>query len=254
MLLCTIWLIAIGRGRRLGMRLVVRGQRLGDLGQPFVQQLGRTRVQRGHGADDAGLALRDHQLGVADDEQRRADDGQAQLAQRGGKGTTAHVQKGLQGHGESAFGAVDDRVADALGLAEDVVAVEARRGDLGGHEGDVVARWPACRRPPAARGPVASRPRGCRPASGRAPSRRTRRWGSSLVLPAMKADGVEEGHARRGREALREGLGVGLSARGGQRLLGGLDARHDGACAAVPPSRAVLRPTKSLAWMAVVPS
>ena len=31
-------------------------------------------------ADDAGLALRDHQLRVADDEQRRADDRQAQVA------------------------------------------------------------------------------------------------------------------------------------------------------------------------------
>ena len=73
------------RGRRFGMRLVVGGERLGDLGQPLVEQFGRTRVERRHRADDAGLALRDHQLRVADDEQRRADDGQAQLAQGGGK-------------------------------------------------------------------------------------------------------------------------------------------------------------------------
>ena len=52
------------RGRCLGMRAVVRGQRLGDLGEPVVEQLGRTRVERRHRADDAGLALRDHQRGV----------------------------------------------------------------------------------------------------------------------------------------------------------------------------------------------
>jgi hypothetical protein len=37
------------------VRLVVRGQRLGDLLQPFLQLRRRPRVERGHRADDAGL-------------------------------------------------------------------------------------------------------------------------------------------------------------------------------------------------------
>ena len=66
------------RTRRLGMHPVVRGQRLGDLGEPVVQQLGRTCVERRHRTHDAGPALRDHQRGRADDEQRRRDHRQAQ--------------------------------------------------------------------------------------------------------------------------------------------------------------------------------
>jgi len=50
--------------------LVVGRQGLGDLGQPLVELRGRTGVERRHGADHTGLALLDHQLGVADDEQR----------------------------------------------------------------------------------------------------------------------------------------------------------------------------------------
>ena len=46
-----------------------------------AEQLGWPGIERRHGADDAGLALRDHQLGVADDEQGRTDDGQRQLLQ-----------------------------------------------------------------------------------------------------------------------------------------------------------------------------
>jgi hypothetical protein len=68
----------------VGMGLVPGGQGLGDLGQPVVQLLGRAGVERRHGADDAGLALLDHQLGVADDEQRRADDGQRQFCSAAG--------------------------------------------------------------------------------------------------------------------------------------------------------------------------
>ena len=80
------------RGRRcLGMRLVVRGQRLGDFGQPVVQLRGRAGIERGHRADDAGLALGNHQLRVADDEQRRSDDRQREILQNGrqmGHGST----------------------------------------------------------------------------------------------------------------------------------------------------------------------
>ena len=72
-----------GRRLALGVVAVPGRQRLGDLGQPLVELLGRARVERRHRADDAGLALRDHELGVADDEQRRADDRQRQVLQDG---------------------------------------------------------------------------------------------------------------------------------------------------------------------------
>src|SRR5437588_688874 len=42
--------------------------------QPPVEHGLRARVQRRKRADDAGLALRDHEVGLRDDEQRRADD------------------------------------------------------------------------------------------------------------------------------------------------------------------------------------
>jgi len=55
------------------MRPVVRGQRFGDLSQPFIQLRGWTGIQSWHGTHHTVDALGDHQLGVADDEQRRTD-------------------------------------------------------------------------------------------------------------------------------------------------------------------------------------
>jgi hypothetical protein len=49
-----------------------------DLGEPFVELLDRPRVERGHGADHAGGALRDDEIRHRDDEERRADQRQAQ--------------------------------------------------------------------------------------------------------------------------------------------------------------------------------
>jgi hypothetical protein len=70
-----------GRGC-LRMRRVVRSQRLGDLGQPVVE-LGRgPGIESGHRAHHAGLALLDHHLRVADDEQGRPDDRKRQAVQR----------------------------------------------------------------------------------------------------------------------------------------------------------------------------
>jgi hypothetical protein len=46
--------------------------------KPGLEQLGRTRVQGREAADDAGAALRKHELRPADDEHRRADEGQTQ--------------------------------------------------------------------------------------------------------------------------------------------------------------------------------
>jgi hypothetical protein len=71
--------------RPIRMRTVMRRERLGDLGQPFVELLGRASVERRHRADDACLALLDHELGVADDEQRRADDRQGQFRKNRGQ-------------------------------------------------------------------------------------------------------------------------------------------------------------------------
>ena len=248
------------RGRRLGMRLVVRGERLGDLGQPVVEQLGRARVERGHRADDAGLALRDHQLGVADDEQRRADDGQAQLLRAAGsgrwvRGMVVVSSESFQGHGQEACRR-RRRWSRAVpgGLAQDVVAVEARGGDLGGHEGGVARRRRACRRPPAARAPSASRRRGCRPASGTAREPANTAFGLGLGVGRRRSRPASSEGLARGRQALARTACASCVRRGGQRLLGGLDARGDRLAPCVPPSRAVLRPTRSLAWIAVVPS
>ena len=52
-----------GRGGRFRMGAVVRGQRLGDFVQPFVELADRARVERGKRADDPRLALGDHQAG-----------------------------------------------------------------------------------------------------------------------------------------------------------------------------------------------
>ncbi|MDT4817543.1 hypothetical protein FQZ97_506220 [compost metagenome] len=73
------------RRRLVGVGAVVGVEGLGDLGQPVLQQGGGPGVERRHGADDPGLALLDHQLGVADDEQRRADHREGQAIQRGGQ-------------------------------------------------------------------------------------------------------------------------------------------------------------------------
>ena len=68
-------------GRRFRVRPVVRGQLFGDLGQPVLQHFRRAGIQGGHGTHDTGLALGNDQLGVADDEQGRADHGQCQVLQ-----------------------------------------------------------------------------------------------------------------------------------------------------------------------------
>jgi len=67
----------------LRVRAVVRGQRLGDFGQPLVELRSRARIERRHGAHDARLALGDHEFGVADDEQRCADDRKRHALQGG---------------------------------------------------------------------------------------------------------------------------------------------------------------------------
>jgi hypothetical protein len=64
----------------------VRGQLLLDLREPFVEQFGGARVERRERTDDARLALREHEFGIADDKHRRGDDGQAQILQDGGQG------------------------------------------------------------------------------------------------------------------------------------------------------------------------
>jgi hypothetical protein len=68
-----------GRGGLIGMGAVMRRKRFVDLVQPLVELRDGPGVQRGKGADDPGLALCDHQRRMRDDEERRADGGQAQL-------------------------------------------------------------------------------------------------------------------------------------------------------------------------------
>ena len=122
--------------------------------------------------------------------------GSGQVAQDGGqRHRVPHgrriVRRGvrtLERHRGHALGAVDDGVALARRLGQQVLGIEARGGDLGVHEAGValaVAR--AGPRPPAARAPSASRRPGCRPASGTAPSRRTRRSGLALPCATTKS-------------------------------------------------------------------
>ncbi len=74
------------RHHRVRMRRPVGRQFSRDPRQPFVEQFRRPRVQGREAADDAGLALRQHEIRVGDDEQRGADGGQAQVLQQRGKG------------------------------------------------------------------------------------------------------------------------------------------------------------------------
>ena len=53
----------VGRRRPLRMRGIMGGETFLDFAQPFVELFNRPRIQRWHGADHAGGALRDHQVG-----------------------------------------------------------------------------------------------------------------------------------------------------------------------------------------------
>ena len=76
----------IGRRRTIGIVTIMCGQFFGDLMQPFVDLGLRARIERGERPDDPRLALRDDQLRTRYDEERRADDRQAQLVEGGGQG------------------------------------------------------------------------------------------------------------------------------------------------------------------------
>jgi hypothetical protein len=68
---------------------------LGDPVQPLVEQALRPRVQRRNNHDPR-LALGDHQVRIGDDEQRRADGGQAQAVEQGRKAHAACVMERLR--------------------------------------------------------------------------------------------------------------------------------------------------------------
>jgi hypothetical protein len=95
----TIWLTANGAASACGCAALPGGQFRRYARQPRIEQFRRPRVQRREAADDAGRALRQHQVGVGDDEQRRADGGQAQALQQRGQG---HGGVGEAGAGGSA--------------------------------------------------------------------------------------------------------------------------------------------------------
>ena len=73
------------RRRPLGMRPVMGGELFLDARQPLVEQRRRARVQRRKRADHARLALRDHEIGHGNDEQRRTDHGDRQAALEQGR-------------------------------------------------------------------------------------------------------------------------------------------------------------------------
>lgn len=93
-----------GTDHGVGVRGLVRCELLLDLREPFVEQFRGPRIERGKRTDDASLALREHEFGIADDEHRRSDDRQRKVLQDGG-----------QGHGESLLS--DGRVRVASGSA-----------------------------------------------------------------------------------------------------------------------------------------
>jgi hypothetical protein len=76
-----------GEGRRRQVRIVAipGGKRLDDAMQPFVQLRNGPSVQRGKRADNARLALRDDEIGIGDEEQRRADRRQPQTVAKDGR-------------------------------------------------------------------------------------------------------------------------------------------------------------------------
>ena len=73
------------RRRTLRVRLVIGRKFFLDARQPLVEQRRRPRIQRRKRADDAGLALGDHQVRHRDDEQRCADDRYRQAALEQGR-------------------------------------------------------------------------------------------------------------------------------------------------------------------------
>ncbi len=74
------------RRRAVRMLGIVLGQLGGDAVQPVIEHRARARIERREGADHAGLALGDHQVGVGDDEQRRANHRQRKtVLENGGK-------------------------------------------------------------------------------------------------------------------------------------------------------------------------
>ena len=82
-----------GSGRRIRIGAVMRRQFLGDPVQPFVELALRPGVERREGADDARLALGDHQIGAGDDEERRTDCGQPEAIERSAKGHAGFIAK-----------------------------------------------------------------------------------------------------------------------------------------------------------------
>ena len=73
----------IRRRRRLRVRTVPGGEAFSDLSQPVFKLRRGPGVERGHRAHHAGRALRDDELGVADDEQRRSNDREFQVLKNG---------------------------------------------------------------------------------------------------------------------------------------------------------------------------
>ncbi len=75
----------IGRGGAVGIGLVVAVKLLGDVLEPTVEldrlALLLAGVERREAAGDTGLALGEHERRVLDDEQRRAEGGDAQVLQ-----------------------------------------------------------------------------------------------------------------------------------------------------------------------------
>ena len=131
-----------------------------------------------------------------------------------------------------------------------MLGVEARHGDLGAHEVDIFAgrqlrlgHQQRAAELPAGHQVARQQQVGHRAGEGRV--------GVRLGVRDDEVDHVDEGLARRGQplgHRLRRHMAAARSAASVASI------SRASALAVAPPSRAVLRPTRSLAWIAVVPS
>ncbi len=118
----------VGRDLLLRMQRLVLAELVLDAGQPFVELFDGAGVQRRERADDAGLALGDHEFGSGHDEQRRADHRQFErIGKRSGQRHSVPPVSRKAGYGQGASIDVD---LSASGRAEPL-AVRLLRSIIG---------------------------------------------------------------------------------------------------------------------------
>ena len=261
LLLCTIWLIANGaagcsgwsRSHAASVSVISASHSSScDAGRAFSAGIEPTTPALHCAMTSFGLLMMNSGAPMIGSG-RCGQDGRAR-AWTGFRRSKGRVRTASTASGRCTPSAPSTMLSRSAGrLAQQVVGIEARGGDLGAHELGVTGPRRVRPRRRAASAPSASRQSRCRPASGTARCRRRPRSGSPWHWPATKSTTSIERRARRPQAAVPSGVR--------QRCRG---------AAPVPPRcprsarrwrapsrrrRArVLRPTRSLAWIAVVPS